>query len=340
MSLLDDGPRPTLKEIASRAGVHVSTVSRALKQPRRPTKSKTTIAIREIADSIGYQQDSYASALRTGKARTIGVLVPRFTDVVHAAIYEGIDQAAVSAGYSTVVSISRDQSDLQLTCLATLLSRRVEGIIVQDARLGSELTRILKKKQMPYLLAVRTLPGELSVSVDDVEGGRLAGEHLISCGHKNVAVISGDLAVSTGRDRLEGFLLAFRRVGIEIAPSNIIEAGFSLASGRDAADRLLSLAQTPTAIFASNDLTAVGVMAALRHAGLHVGEDVAVVGYNDIELAAQLPVPLTTIHSPLGKIGELSFSTLLSRMQGEDVHSIKMSPQLRVRESTSLWIPR
>jgi LacI family transcriptional regulator, galactose operon repressor len=296
--------------------------------------SGTIDRVRALADERGYRSNVAARSLRTGRTRMIGVLVPRLTDIVLATIYDGIDQTATAAGYNTVVVNTRDRPELQRSHLNLMLSHQVEGIIVGDSRFDSNIVDDLSRSGVPYVLVVRRLPQQLSVTADDLTGGRLAAEHLLSLGHRRVGVVAGDPQASTGAERTAGFRRAFEAAGFPVSEEYVIPSGFDVQSGRRTAEILLSLPDRPSAIFAVNDFAAIGVMGALRDGGLRVPDDVAVVGYNDLDFAAELPTPLTSVHSPLFEMGVRSARTLLGLMAGTKVRSKVLQPTLVPRAST------
>jgi LacI family transcriptional regulator len=327
----------TMASLARQAGVHISTVSRALKEPRQETSNRTTLKIRSLADELKFQPDATASRLRKGRSRLIGVIVPTLTDPVHATTYEGIDRQALSRGYSTMVIMSANRDDVSRDRANSLIRSRVEGIIIQDTFEGDELPNSLRERNIPYVLCLRKRDDDISIAVNDLLGGRLAAEHLAAAGHKDVGVVSPDSSVSTGRERVEGFLEGMRAHGVEVDSSRIVPAGFDLASGQRAAEVILGWAKLPTAIFACNDLTAAGMMFRFREAGVEVGRDLALIGYNDIEIAQHLPVPLTSVASPLQEMGIQSVDTLIDLIEGKTAEPVSLMPRLVPRASTLAW---
>jgi LacI family transcriptional regulator len=325
----------TLAVVAARAGVHVSTVSRALTPGASGISAATAERIRTLAAELGYQRDPAAAALRTGRSRVFGVLVPRLTDFVLARIYEGLDAEAAEHGYNTFVANTTDDAGLRRERLEELLARRVDGIVLGDARLdGDDLVKLLAERNVPYVLVSRRLKGHLSVTTDDLLGGRLAAEHLLELGHRHVGVVAGEPYASTGAERTAGFVRRYAKAGLPLGPEYILDSRFDNAGGHAAGAELLALRPRPTAIFAVNDTAAIGVIGALREHGLRPGEDVAVVGYNDIPVVAEIPVPLTTIHSPMFEMGRQAMDLLLRRLNGEEVRSKRLRPHLVARAST------
>lgn len=324
----------TLATIAKWAGVHASTVSRALSASPTGISPATVDRIQALADALGYLPDQTAAALRTRRTQIIGVLVPRLTDIVLATIYEGIDATAVESGYQTVVANTRDDPQLQRVRLETLLARRVDGLILGDARRDTPMVNDLARRGIPFVLTSRRLPGHLSVTTDDLRGGGLAAEHLMSLGHVHIGVIAGESYASTGVERTKGFLDARASAQTPVDPRYVVQTTFDTAGGRAGAEQLLRLHPRPTALFAVNDFAAIGAMGAVRDAGLEVGKDVAIVGYNDVSIAGELPVALTTVRSPMFRMGQEAARTLLSILADEPARSKRLRPRLIARAST------
>jgi LacI family transcriptional regulator len=324
----------TLATVARHAQVHVSTVSRALSDDPAGIGADTVRRVRELAAVLGYRRDVGAAGLRTGSSRLIGVLVPRLTDLVLASIYESIDAAAGAAGYGTVVANTLDDPDHRRVRLDAMLSRRIDGVVIGDSHIGDTAAHELRARGVPYVLVMRKLEGHLSVTTDDYRGGQLAAEHLLELGHHRVGVIAGDQLASTGRERTLGFRRAFESAGYPLPDSYVVESAFSTPSGLLAGSELMWLLDPPTAIFAVHDLLALGAMGAIRDAGKRVGEDVGLIGYNDLDLAATLPVPLTSVRSDLGAMGSLSVEALLGQFRGETPSSVLLPPELVVRATT------
>ena len=325
---------PSLQDVARLAGVHPSTASRSLAENPVRISPATVTRVRAAARALGYLPNASAAALRTGSSRLIGVLVHRLTDLALSTMYAGVDAAASAAGYSAVVANGLDDPGVRRERLEALLARRIDGVILADARLDDTLAGRLQELGVPYVLAMRTLPGHLSVSTDDLEGGRLAARHLLDLGHRRVAVAAGDPLASTGRDRTAGFREVYADAGLPLPEQWVAATGFGVAAGHRAGDLISRTEAVPTAVFAVDDLTAVGVMGALRDAGRTVGRDVALVGYNDVELAAELPVPLTSVRSDRDQMGRLALQLLLDRIAGRPTASVLLPPELVPRAST------
>ena len=334
----DQNGRPTLRTVAALAGVSSSTASRVLspgpKTAGRSTAAATQKRIRDVAQQVGYVANPVASGLRLQRSSLIGVLVPKLADLVLATIYEGIEAAASDNGFGTFVTNTRDDPATQRARADMMLNRRVDGLILADARVDGSLADQLRHQKVPYVLTNRRVEGHPSVTGDDVMGGRLAAEHLLSLGHHRVGVIAGEPYASTGIDRTRGFLDAYERAGLPVAPERVIHSRFDVQGGRQATDRLLRTGRDLTALFAVNDFAAIGAIGGIRDAGMTVGTDFAVVGYNDVPLAAELPIALTTVRSPMSEMGYQAMHMLIRRLEGEQVSPQLIPPVLVARSST------
>lgn len=261
--------------------------------------------------------------------------MPQLSDYIWATIYEGIETAALNEDYLAYVTNSYDQLDLQRRQLALAQARRVDGLILGDVRTTQESLDFLETLALPFVLALRRAGTYLSVTCDDYDGGWQAARHLFECGHRDVAVIAGTWFTSTGQDRTLGFTNFYREAGFPIAPERILTSQFDTQAGRECAKRLIAAFPTLTALYAVNDFAAIGAMGAIREAGLTPGGSMALVGYNDTPLAAELPIPLTSVHNPLRKLGECAMRLLLCRLRGEPCESILLQPALVVRASSA-----
>lgn len=330
---------PTLRLMAKLLQVHVSTVSRVLNGTEEDAKSaaapETVERIRELARELKYRPNPYAIGLRTQKTRTIAMLMPLVTDVVVSTIYEGVDAAAAEHGYLTFLSQTRDSPQRQREAGQSALNRRVEGLIVADARLDEPyFLHELAARDVPIVLVSRRLGDLCSVTCDDAAGGRLAAEHLLSLGHREIAVLAGEPYASSGVDRSTGFIARCRESGIAIPREWIFHGPFQSAAGREAGDRIFSRKRRPTAIFAVNDFLAIGLMGAMRNHGVRPGNDVALVGFNDIPIAGDLPIGLSSVHSRMHEMGYRSMQILLERIGGGRPASERLAPELVVRASS------
>ena len=332
----------TLKSMATALGVHVSTVSRVLNGDpagvERAASPEVVARIRALAKELDYRPNTQASNLKLRKSQEICVLMPRITDLVMATIYDGIDSTAEQAGYLTFVSNTDDQQPRQMQRAEHALRRSVAGLIVGDSHVGDTqpLLDLLTRKHIPYVLVSRQIAGHVAACSNDELGGWLAAQHLYQLGCRDVAILAGERHASTGADRTRGFTRYYREQGITLRPEWTVNGPFDSLTGHQQGEYLLGLTPRPQAFFAVNDFLAIGLMGAARDKGLMPGKDIAVVGFNDIPLAHELIVPLTSVRLPLTEMGQHAVELLLKRIKGEPVTSIMLTPQLQVRASSSV----
>lgn len=290
--------------------------------------------IRRIADELGFARNPHAAGLRTSRSNLAGVLVPKLTDIVLATIYEGVDEAARRLGFQTFVANTLDRDQERRAGVEMFLARRVDGLILGDARIDDSLLDSLADRQIPFVLVSRHSGAHPAVTCDDYEGGRLAAQHLLGLGHRDVAIIAGENYASTAVDRVAGFVETFAAAGHPIPASHIVPSAFDVGGGREAAQQVLAESPRPTALFAVNDFAAIGALGAIRAGRLSAGRDIAVVGYNDTPLAGELPIPLTSVRSPMQQMGREAMEMLVRQINGDQVESRRLTPTLSVREST------
>ncbi|WP_245574095.1 LacI family DNA-binding transcriptional regulator [Amycolatopsis nigrescens] len=330
--------RATLARVAELSGFHVSTVSRVLNGSTVPGVRSASVAaaerIRQVAREVGYLPNAAASGLRRQRTRLLGVVMARLADTVLATIYEGIEQAARDSGFHSLVMNSWDDEDTRRDCVEALLSHNVDAMILGDSPVDGGSLELLVARDVPFVLVNRAVPGYPSVTCDDRLGGRLAAEHLLDLGHRQVAVLAGLPYASNAIERTEGFLEVFREAGHPVPAERVVPSTFDIAGGRLGAERLLRAESVPTAIFTVSDPAALGVLGCLRDHGIAAGSGLSVVGFNDVPMAAELPCPLTTVRSPMRQIGEQSVRQLLALMRGEQVHDVRFPPTLVARATT------
>ncbi|QSR29113.1 LacI family transcriptional regulator [Nocardioides sp. S5] len=331
------GRAPTLKEIAERAEVHVSTVSRVLRQSEPPDGwSESAQRIKDIAAELGYQPNLAAASLRTRRSMTIGLVMPRLTDGVIATMFEGVEISARAAGYSVLLSSPQDDMDAQRAAIELLASRQVDGLLLSSLHRGAEgFLESLNLGQLPIVVFNRHADLDVpSVTCDDRAGGRLAAEHLIELGHRRVGIVAGPEHASTAHDRVVGFLEAAASAKIKVRPKHIVRSGFGVQAGITAGHAMLRTADRPTAVFTVDDTSSIGMLGAARDLALSVPDDLSLVGYNDIPIVGQLPTPLTSMRSPVLQMGALAFEKLLNLIEGGRSESLTLPVELVARASS------
>jgi LacI family transcriptional regulator len=297
----------TLRDVAERAGVHVSTASRALDEGRASRIGPATIKrVRSAADELGYQRDLVASGLKRGETKTVGVVVADLDNPHNAPVIRGIAAELEAADFVPLVAETAESRERFERLVTHLTQRRVDALITSAVHLdGAEILDRLRDNGVPVVLAIRSLPGTdyNAVVHDDVAGGALAAQHLVSLGHRTLAQLAGPADIDTFLRRAEGFAKAVAAAGREDVSTGHDSAGPSFDEGRRLMEILLDSDARPTAVFAPTDVMAVGALDAIAGRGLRCPEDISVVGYNDIPMSRHISPPLTTIELPSEELG-------------------------------------
>jgi LacI family transcriptional regulator len=331
----------SIREVAAHAGVSVATVSNVLNRPEivaQPTRDRVNMAIKEL----GFVRNESARQLRAGRSRTIGLVVldvanPFFTDLAR-----GVEDEASKAGLAVILCNSDDHERKEKRYLELLEEHRVQGVLITPVvGAGTRLAR-LQRRGTPVVLVDSRSPsrGQCSVAVDDVLGGDLAVSHLIAAGHERIAYISGPRAIRQVADRYEGALRALRRAGRPAGSLQVIEVGgLNVATGQKAGAEIAALpaGSRPAAVFCANDLIALGVLQEMTRNRIRVPDDVAIVGYDDIDFAAAAAVPLTSVRQPRQQLGRTAARLLLDEAAdgiGHQHRQVIFEPELVVRQST------
>lgn len=328
--------QPTLKSIAAAAGVHPSTASRALNGRSDARIPEDTLArIRKVAADLGYEPNPWARSLRTQRTMMLGLVIPRLTDVVLAKMFEAAEEHARDEGYQTITVSTFDRKGGQQELINRLIERRVDGLVLATSTLGDPSLARLEQEGFPFVLLNRASRSYPAVRGDDELGAYLATRHLLETGHQRIGHIGGPQSTSTAKFRLQGYKRALSESGIRYSPDLVRYGQFDAMSAMKGADELLSQRPRPTAIFAINDVSALGTMAAGRRHRLRIPDDLAVVGYNDSDMAALLPIPLSSVQVPLQQMGQLAVDLLIDRINGGTVETVVLTPRVVVRDSSA-----
>jgi DNA-binding LacI/PurR family transcriptional regulator len=308
-----------IEDVARAAGVSTATVSRALRG-LPSVSSDTREAVSRVATDLGYVVSRSASSLASGKTMTVGVVTPYVGRWFFATVIEAVERELRRVGYDALlVGVGEPMTGHEEPFRPEMLRGRVDGMIVVTAPLTGREMDGVRRLTLPTVFVGAAVSGSMSVRVDDLSVGRTATEHLIGLGHRRIAHIGGDpeqlLNFSAPADRRAGWLSAMREAGLEPPPSYTETSDFTALAGQRAAERLLSLATPPTAVFAASDEIACGVLAAARSAGLDVPGDLSVIGVDDHELSATFG--LTTIAQPVFEQGQLAAELVLSVIGGD-----------------------
>ncbi len=326
----------TIKDVAARAGISYTTVSHVVNGTRPvsdPVRSKVEAAIAEL----GYVPSGVARSLRVRATGTLGLLVPNASNPYFAELARGIEDHAERNGYSVILCNSDDDTDKQLRYLRVLLERRIDGLIVATVASDAAFAEALANLRVPLVLVDRSLDGVSAdqLRVDHEQGAYLATRHLLELGHRRIACIGGPASTQVAQLRAAGYRRALDEAGIEA--SAVVDCPFTSPAGHAAAQALLAGEQRPTAIFAGNDMIALGVLRAAAERQLQVPQQLSVVGFDDIEVSRYLHPALTTVGQCIGALGEQVAARLLERIRtpGLAVAERLIEPILVLRESSA-----
>lgn len=324
----------TLEQVAERAGVSPSTVSRILNGTAVVSpvkKAAVEAAIREL----GFRPNPVARGLAGGRTMSIGVVTQIISSPFYGEALLGIERELEQAGYVPLFASGHWHEADERKAMQTLLARRVDGLIVFAGRLGAA-DLLQEAGGLPLVVVGRQVQGPqaFSFSFDNRRGARLATEHLLAQGHRRIAFLMGDPIHDDASDRHQGYLDALAAAGVEADPSLIAQGDYTEGSGMLAITHLLARSIGFTAVFSSNDQMAIGAAHALRRSGLRVPDDVSLVGFDDVINARYAMPPLTTVRQSMYEMGQQAAQAVLLQLAGRTPQVQLPAPELVVREST------
>lgn len=325
--------RTTIQDIASRANVSISTVSRVLNNTA-PVAEETRKRVLDIIDEFGYKPNLFAQSLAGGQSRTIGVLTQLIGSPFYDVILRGILQGIDGSGYSPLFADGSWDGNKDRIALNMFMDRKVDGLILLNGH-ASDQYLVDLASQAPVIVLGRVVPGleNLCLPFDDYEAARKATRYLVESGHRRIAHITGITSHEDSIERKEGYLSALEEAGIDPDPDLVIEGDYTEPSGMMAVEMLLMRGRIFSAIFAANDQMAYGARLALHRRGLRVPEDVSIVGFDDQAPSAYMIPPLTSMRRTPLEIGEVAGRALLDLMQGKPVRLPRFQSTLMIRES-------
>ena len=332
-------PVISIRDVALRAEVSVGTVSNVLNRPdvvAAATRERVLAAI----DHLGYVRNEPARQLRSGTARTIGLVVPDVGNPFFTDVARGAEEAASEAGHAVILCNSGESLEKERGHVGLLAAQRVHGVLITPVQADPVAPRWLRERGISVVLLDQpTVADDLcSVAVDDRHGGELAVTHLLAEGCERIVMVNGPAGIHQAAERHRGARDAVRRAGR--APDVLEEVtvpALNVACGQRAGEQLLARAVLPDAVFCANDLLALGLLQVAVRGGVRVPEDLAIVGYDDIDFAAAAAVPLTSVRQPRHEIGRTAAALLIaeSRSPADHVHQhVVFTPELVVRASS------
>lgn len=327
----------TFKDLAKAAKVSTSTLSRALND-KPDINPKTKNKILAVAKELGYTPNAVAKSLRLKKTGTLGVVIADISNPFFAAVIKGVEDTARRKGYNIILCNTDEKYETEKDAIQLLLTKRVDALLIAPAQIKDQDIVELKKRKIPFVLFGRHfehLETDYVVS-NNVQGAFLATDHLIKKGHKKILFINGPLHLSSAKERLLGYKQALLKKGIEFNYALLKQRAVRMEDGYRIMKKVLSSELEFTAVFTYSDFVALGVVRALREAGLRIPEDIAVVGYDDIDFISALEVPLTTVHVPKYRLGSKATQLVDKKIKGEvkKPQKLILDTQLIVRKSS------
>lgn len=328
-----------MSDVAREAGVSLMTVSRVIND-KEDVSTETRERVLKIIANLDYRPSAIARSLATQETRTIGLVIPDVTNPFFADITRGVEHLAYAQGYHVFLCNSEEDPQRELGVILSLEEKRVDGLILCSSRIEEKVLIDLLARLPVVVLINRALNlgGEDSfqcVILDDAQGGRIATQHLISTGHQRIGFLAGPLASFSGQGRKQGYLAAMLAAGLAPDPDWIIHCQPTVEGGDQACRELLTRCPELTALFCFNDLVAVGALHACAEIGRSVPKDIAIVGHDDIPLAALVSPRLTTCRVPRHELGSLAVEALLERLKDcpSGCQPIVLEPELVLRNS-------
>ncbi|MGO4731233.1 LacI family DNA-binding transcriptional regulator [Paenibacillus sp. 2KB_22] len=330
----------TIYDIAKKANVSAMTVSKVINHTGR-ISSATRERVQQVIDELGYIPNSNARSLVLQRTQMLSLLITDITNPFYTTLARGAEDAAHLRGYRLLFGNSDEDYNKEKDYVDAILSTRVDGVLFAPAG-DRSLTHLkqLQERHIPFVFLDRTVPGITSdiIAGDSREGAIELIRYLVQLGHRRIALVNGSSEVSTARLREEGYIEGMREVGVDIDPELVLRTGYRDFSDEEGLDQLLSQPEKPTAIFAANNMLAIGVIRLLRKRGLRVPEDISVVCFDDLDLASAFDPFLTVAAQPAYDFGFQGVQMLIDRIEGKapsEAQTIILPSELRIRASAS-----
>jgi len=327
----------TIQDVARLAGVSTATVSRVLSKPdvvRNHTQEQVMAAVRQL----DYQPVAAARALASGRTHTVGCVIPTLDHAIFARSTQAMQTTLAQAGYQLLVASHEYDPGTEFELVRALQHRGVDALVLVGTDHASRLWEALSAWRKPTLLTWSCDPRLPSLGFDNAGAARMATEHLLGLGHRDIAVISGFSAHNDrARSRIEGVRQALTRLKLTLPPIRVTEQAFNLEGGRLGLRKLMSSRQPPTAIFCGNDLLAVGALLEAQRLNLKVPEHLSICGIDNLEISEAINPGLTTVSLPTQDLGRIAAQYMLSAISGDVIAAQSLLPfELVIRGSTSV----
>jgi LacI family transcriptional regulator len=327
---------PTMKDVAIRAEVSVATVSAVLND-NKYVSPELAQRVRDSIEALGYERNSFAQGLKTQTSHTIGLIISDITNPFFTSVVRGVEDAANAQNYSLILGNTDENSKKEMSYFSLLESKRADGLIIAVTNGSHEYLRAWPRHHLPLISIDRSLfkSGIDAVLVDNINGALQAVEHLIKLHHRQIGVVTGIAGITTTEERLIGYKQALEAHRIPFNPALVAEANSRVDGGEQATIRLLTQNPRPTALFVMNGLMVIGALQAIDKLGLRCPQDIALVGFDNLEWASVVYPKLTTVSQPTYEIGQQAAYLLFERLRNGYTapREIRLAPQLIIRES-------
>jgi len=329
----------TIKDVATEAGVSVATVSRVINNEKYVSEDMREHVLKVISE-MNYQPDAVARGLRTKSTHIISLVIPDICNPYFPEVSRGVQSVADLHKYIVVLCNTDRSLKRELEFYEKLSMQKVEGIIINPSSSKKEEIDLLHDLEIPVVLisSQRALEDFDIVMVDNKQGAALAVNHLIELGHRRIGLVGGVREVSSARQRREGFIKALKKAGLTVYQELLTEGTFDHEGGYQCMKSILSLKERPSAVFAANDIMAIGGISAIYESGLRIPEDISLIGFDDISFAKMTYPKLTTISQPMYETGKVATELLFQRIdnlsESLPPQKVVLSHNLVIRETT------
>ncbi|WP_432667223.1 LacI family DNA-binding transcriptional regulator [Wukongibacter baidiensis] len=327
-----------IRQVAKQAGVSVATVSRVLNHPEA-VSIKTKEKVLAVMEEMNYTPNGIARSLALNRTSTIALLIPNILNPLYPQVAKGIEDVAHQKGYNLLLCNTEEDEEKEKEYIEMLLEKRVDGFILISSFLERQDIDKIKNRNTSIVM-IGSCKENIDVDIvytDYLKGAYQATQHLIDLGYKRIAHISGPLKGMESREKLMGYERALKEIEINTSEDYIVEGDNEIEGGYLAAKQLLQLEKPPKAIFAANDLMAIGAIDAIKDSGLKIPDDIAIVGFDNIRMSALVEPKLTTISQPVYKMGLIAARLLVDNIENGDEEEFKqrifLQPKLKVRKS-------
>lgn len=326
-----------IDDVSRRAGVSPATVSRVISS-RGYVSAESRAKVLKAVEELGYVPNAMARGLKTQKSGSVALLVPEIINSFYTTLARGVEDVANANGLHLIIGNTDEKPEKERIYAELMVASRVEGVIVASAGRSAKPLRLLVEREVPTVLVDRVVDGFNAdiVRGDSYNGAIVLTNHLISLGHTDIALINGDPETSAAVDREAGYREALRRAGIKVDDRRVSNGTWFIDDAEARVDRLLRQKVPVSAIFGANNFMAIGALRALRRHGLGVPKDVALVSFDDVEVAAEIDPFLTVMAQPVYSMGTLAMGLLLERMGQKYLgpsREVVLTPRLVVRRS-------